>query len=184
VLEPETAAAVNDVFAQMEKGLHEKLGAQADSASFERTFDGRLVGQTWDTPFIEVPGGTIDDAAVATMIANFHETYEGRAGNRFEALPVQGVTYRAQATVPIDKVAYAPIAEGDGSAPEPERELTLRWIYGEEVTAKEYEREKLRSGDRIEGPAVIRERLSTTQVCPGQTASIGRFGEIVIERSE
>jgi hypothetical protein len=28
---------------------------------------------------------------------------------------------------------------------------------------------------------VIREPLSTTLVCPGQVAQVGRFGEIVIE---
>ena len=31
------------------------------------------------------------------------------------------------------------------------------------------------------GPAIIREALSTTLVCPGQTAEVGPFGEIVIE---
>jgi len=39
------------------------------------------------------------------------------------------------------------------------------------------------SGDVIEGPAIIREELSTTQVCPGQTATVGSYGEIVIERA-
>jgi len=51
------------------------------------------------------------------------------------------------------------------------------------VTAREYDRSGLQSGDRIEGPAIIREELSTTQVCPGQRATVGRYGEIVIERA-
>ena len=51
------------------------------------------------------------------------------------------------------------------------------------MTAREYERAELQSGDRIEGPAIIREELSTTQVCPGQVATVGEYGEIVIERS-
>ena len=51
------------------------------------------------------------------------------------------------------------------------------------MTAREYDRAKLQSGDVIEGPAIIREELSTTQVCPGQRATVGRYGEIVIERA-
>ena len=103
------------------------------------------------------------------MIESFHVAYQQRTGNRFDALPVQGVTYRVQAKVPIDKVAYPPIDRRNGGAPDAGREITLRYIYGEEVTAREYDRAKLQSGDVIEGPAIIREELSTTQVCPGQT---------------
>ena len=66
---------------------------------------------------------------------------------------MQGVTYRVQAKVPIDKVAYPPIDRRNGGAPDVGREITLRYIYGEEVTAREYDRAKLQSGDVIEGPA-------------------------------
>jgi N-methylhydantoinase A len=95
---------------------------------------------------------------------------------------VQGVTYRVQAKVPIDKVAYEAIDRRDGGAPDSGREITLKYIYGDEVTAREYDRTKLHAGDVIEGPAIIREELSTTQVCPGQKATIGTYGEIVIEK--
>jgi N-methylhydantoinase A len=59
----------------------------------------------------------------------------------------------------------------------------LRWIYGDEVTAREYDRASLHAGDTVAGPAIIREELSTTQVCPGQSARVGEYGELIIERS-
>jgi N-methylhydantoinase A len=167
----------------MEDALGAELGAGVEGVAFERSMDARLVGQTWETPFIEVPGGTIDADAIETMIESFHVAYEQRTGNRFDALPVQGVTYRVQAKVAIDKVTYAPIDRRNGGAPDAGREITLRHIYGEAVTAREYDRAKLRSGDVIEGPAIIREELSTTQVCPGQKATVGVYGELVIERA-
>ena len=37
-------------------------------------------------------------------------------------------------------------------------------------------------GTFVEGPAVIREDLSTTIVLPEQTALVGRCGELIIER--
>jgi N-methylhydantoinase A len=183
VLSADTAGAVDALFTQMEDGLRNELGDGVEGVEFERSMDARLVGQTWETPFIEVPGGTIDADAIATMIEAFHTAYEQRTGNRFDALPVQGVTYRVRAKVPIDKVAYPPIDRRNGGRPDTGREITLKYIYGEEVTALEYDRAKLQYGDVVEGPAIIREELSTTQVCPGQTATVGQYGEIVIERA-
>jgi N-methylhydantoinase A len=167
----------------MEDGLRGELGDGVKDVEFERSMDARLVGQTWETPFIDVPAGAIDERAIETMIESFHVAYEQRTGNRFDALPVQGVTYRVQAKVPIEKVAYQPIDRRNGGAPHAGREITLKYIYGDEVTAREYDRAKLQSGDVIEGPAIIREELSTTQICPGQTATVGQYGEIVIERA-
>jgi N-methylhydantoinase A len=171
------------VFTKMEDNLRHELGEGIEGVSFDRSFDGRLVGQTWETPFIDVPGGTLGPEQIEEMIENFHVAYLERTGNRFDALPVQGVTYRVQASVPIDKVAYTPINRRNGGAPDAGREITLRWIYGDEVTAREYDRAGLQAGDRIEGPAIIREELSTTQVCPGQVATVGQYGELVIERA-
>ena len=97
---------------------------------------------------------------------------------------MQGVTYRVQARVPIDKVAYQALDHrSNGGGPTAGREIKLRWIYGEEVIAREYDRASLHAGDKIEGPAIIREELSTTQVCPGQSARVGEYGELIIERS-
>src|SRR6201995_1474650 len=59
VLSPDTAASIDAVFNRMEDGLRGKLGADAAGVSCERSFDARLVGQTWETPFINVPGGTL-----------------------------------------------------------------------------------------------------------------------------
>ena len=118
------------------------------------------------------------------MIETFHDAYQPRAGNRFEALPVQGVTYRVQAEVPIEKVAYPPIDRRNGGAPDVGREITLRRIYGEEVTAREY--------DRAEPPVAAmssRAPRSSARSCPpprsapASVATVGRYGEIVIERA-
>ena len=184
VLSPDTAGSIDAVFKRMEDGLRAKLGADAEDVSFDRSFDGRLVGQTWETPFIDVPSGTLGSEQIEQLIENFHVAYTERTGNRFDALPVQGVTYRVQARVPIDKVAYRQLDHrSNGGGPTAGREITLRWIYGEEVTAREYDRASLHAGDRIDGPAIIREELSTTQVCPGQSARVGEYGELIIERS-
>ena len=44
-----------------------------------------------------------------------------------------------------------------------------------------YEREQLRAGDRIAGPAIIEQYDSTTVIPPGMAAHVDKFGNIVIE---
>jgi N-methylhydantoinase A len=61
--------------------------------------------------------------------------------------------------------------------------VRLRYLNEGEVVAREYRRDDLRRGDRIEGPAVIREATSTTFVPAAHLASVGTYGEIVIERA-
>ncbi|QZS52729.1 hydantoinase/oxoprolinase family protein [Rhodococcus opacus] len=59
VLTAEVADEVTDIFREMEEELWGNISqAPRDSAVFERTFDGRLVGQSWETPFVEAPPAT------------------------------------------------------------------------------------------------------------------------------
>ena len=181
VLSPDAAPRIADMFEAMERSLRDRV-AQGAQTSVRRTFDGRLLGQSWETPLIDVPEGPIDEAAVRGMIAGFHDAYERRYGNRFDVVPVQGVTYRVQLIVPVDKVEYRALDEDGGSAdPRPTRTLTLRHLEAEPFEAPEYERGTLAPRARITGPAIIREGLSTTFVGRGQLAEVGGLGEIVIQ---
>lgn len=184
ILAPEAAESIDEVYRSMEDTLRERIKeADRDRVEFKRSFDGRLAGQTWETPFVSVPAGQITADAVRQMIANFHETYLERSGHKFEALPVQGVTYRVEAVVPAPKVEYPELPTRDGEPLEPTRTLQISYLTEEPVEASEYERSALRSGDVLHGPAVIREPLSTTFLVPGQIAEIGSYGEIRIRKS-
>ena len=106
VLSPGSAAQVEAVYQQMERALRARVGAAADGVAVRRSFDGRLIGQSWETPFVELPDGPITDETMPALVELFHEAYERRYGNRFEFVPVQGVTYRVQLVVPAEKVEY------------------------------------------------------------------------------
>jgi N-methylhydantoinase A len=184
MLTPDAAGEIDGIYAEMETSMRKALGEDAERVSFVRTFDGQLMGQVWETPFVEVPSGSITPAAIEQMIANFHYGYEKRSGNRFEGMPVQGVTYRLTAVVPTAKVEYpCPPPRPAGQSVRPTGSVTLRYLEPDDIVAAEYEREQLMLDDRIDGPAVIREPLSTTFVGRGQTARVGGVGEIVITRA-
>ena len=169
---PESAPQIEGVFEEMERRLRERAGRDGDA---HRSFDGRLFGQSWETPFVQVPQGPID---IADLVERFHETYERRYGNRFPHIPVQGVSYRVELRVPSEKVEFTPPAvEGDSEG----RAIELRHFADDPLEAVEYERTALPVGARLSGPAVIREGLATTFVVPGQTVAVGDLGELVIE---
>jgi N-methylhydantoinase A len=181
VLEPEAAEQIGQVYEAMEEELLSHVSSDPEGLDVQRSFDGRLLGQTWETPFIDVPGGKLDGTAIETMIESFHRTYEDRAGNRFEELPVQGVTYRVQVILPVEKASYPRLERREGEPLEPSGSVSLRYLGDGEIEAAEYERANLRHGDDIEGPAIIREDLSTTHIGAGQRARVGTLGELVIE---
>ena len=190
ILSPDVAGQIDALFTEMEGQLSERLDPSAQ-VSFERSFDGHLAGQSWETPFVPVPDGTIDADAIAAMIASFHDTYQERSGNRFEYFPVEGVTFRVRAVLDTDKVSFPELPARDSGEPlEPGRTVTLRYFgelgtddedAGQEVPA--YDRTALRAGDVIEGPAIVDEGLSTTHIGSAQRLTVGRYGELVIRRN-
>jgi N-methylhydantoinase A len=186
VLSPDAAPRVSAIFDTMERRLRSRLPSGADGVTMRRSFDGRLLGQSWETPLVEVPDGSITEATIQRMIERFHDEYERRYGNRFPVVPVQGVTYRLQLVVPIDKVSYDRLQyarNGSPAEPRPTRTLKVRHLQDEPFDAPEYEREALAPGMQVAGPAVIREGLSTTFLLAGQLAEVGRLGEISIRRA-
>ena len=185
MLTPEAAPSIDALYREMEEQLRTRLPAEhREAATFARSFDGRLYGQTWETPFVPVPDGPITHQTVEGLTAAFHDTYVERSGNRFEFVPVQAVTFRLRAVVDSAKVEYPRLPErAEGEAPPVRRSLEIRHLSAEPVAASEYDRTDLRAGDRIPGPAVIREPLSTTLLVPGQTATVGAYGELRIRQN-
>ena len=183
VLTPDAAPRVSSIFDTMEGKLRSRLPSGADGVMIRRSFDGRLLGQSWETPLVEVPEGPITEATIQRMIELFHDEYERRYGNRFPVVPVQGVTYRLQLVVPVEKVSYDRLqyaGNGSPAEPRPTRTLKVRHLQDEPFDAPEYAREVLGPGMQVAGPAVIREGLSTTFLLAGQLAEVGRLGEISI----
>lgn len=179
LLTPDAAGAIDTIFATMEAELLTRLGLDRDDVAIERSFDGRLVGQGENTPFVAAPAGTVDAAAVAAMIDHFHDAYELRNGNRVEMLDVQAITYRVEALVAAPKVNHARVPVRNGGEA-PSRTMQLAHLADQPIAAQEYRRTDLCAGDHLVGPAVVREDLSTTFVPGGRRLVVGDHGELII----
>ena len=183
LLTPEAAPELARLFTEMEHQLLDSVGAQAQGATIRRSFDGRLLGQTWETPFVEIPDGPVTAATITTMIEAFHAEYLRRNGLSMPMIPVQGVSYRVQAVLPAAKVEFPRLPDPPpGAMPQPIGHRTLRELTPEPVEAAIYERETLPRGSCVAGPAIIQEALCTTLVGPGQQATVGALGELYIEK--
>ena len=81
----------------------------------------------------------------------------------------------------VDVICELP-ARG-GEALRPVGTSRLRYLGDAEEIAQVYQRETLRAGDEIRGPAIVREPLSTTYITQNQLGRVGRYGEITITRA-
>lgn len=180
VLNEESAETVNSTFTRMEQRLRERLGVSESEYTLRRTLDGRLVGQGWETPFVEFPPGDITRESISQVITSFHDAYEDRNGNRFEHIPVEGVTYRVELIVPSEKVRYPSGPVPDPSMATPTDDVTLHYLDDEPVQAPRFDRFSLVPGATVHGPAIIREEHSTTFIPSGLKAVAGQAGELIV----
>lgn len=118
-------------------------------------------------------------ADMAAMRAAFETAHRARFGfvSSDRAITVESV--RVEAVVAGIAVALLPLPPRDGPPPPPV-EVVAVWTGGAEHATPVHDRSALRPGDRIVGPALIREAIATTMVEPGWTLTVGGNGELLL----
>lgn len=180
-----TAEKLNEFYGKMEDEILKKLPKRVNKEEvvFIRSFDGWYAGQTWETPFIPVPPGHISGKTIEGLIEAFHDRYFEMWGNKFSYLPVIACSYRTSCVLPSVKAEIKLLAKRESGKPTG-ISRHLSFMNEKESEIMEYDRDELFYGDVIYGPAIIREPMATTIVCSGQIATIGRYGEIHIEKGD
>jgi 5-oxoprolinase (ATP-hydrolysing) len=88
----------------------------------------------------------------------------------------------AEVTMPGEAVAETPLAPRAPGEPIPELDRVRVFMEGEFHEAPVLDREALRAGDAIRGPALIREAIATTVVEPGWEARVTPLNHLVLHR--
>lgn len=165
----------------------EQLGADGlDPADVlvERSLDCRYLGQGYELR-VPAPDGPIDDDWISRASAAFHEVHERTYSQRFDDKPVHIVNVRVTA---VGRVGEVPLAEIESDGPDPSAAVrtTVEAIFWDvsgtagAVPTTVYDRDRLRAGNVVDGPAIIEQFDSTTIVGPGQRAVVDRVGHLVI----
>jgi N-methylhydantoinase A len=69
-----------------------------------------------------------------------------------------------------------------GTLAQARRTERAAYFGGEAMRAPVYARDRLPGGVPVTGPAIVEEMGATTVVPPGWTATVGPWGELVLER--
>jgi N-methylhydantoinase A len=184
VLSDIAAGEVQARFEAMEAAARRELeedGLPAEQIQCERSLDLRYSIQKYELG-IPVADGTLQDSDKATWRRQFDEKHEQHYGTRATDQIVEIVNYRLTAKVVLPK---PPAQEYPWQGEDPRVALKgSRQVYFDGwLDCPQYARERLASGNRLCGPAIIEQVDSTIVVYPGQEAHVDRFGNIIIELS-
>ena len=112
----------------------------------------------------------------AAAEAAFHARHEARFGHAMDA-PVELVAVRAGL-----EGAPRPVRMPEWPAGVAARPIQVASLPGFDAPVPVFDREALASGQRVAGPAIIAEPVSTTWVAPGWTLEVDRFGNLLLDR--
>jgi N-methylhydantoinase A/oxoprolinase/acetone carboxylase beta subunit len=159
-------------------------GIPADRVVIQRIVEARYLGQGYELR-VDVGSGTIDDAWVERLRADFHDIHEREYSRRFEDSDIEVPNIRVRGIGLMPALSTPEVEAGDESSDEALRHEGEAWFLVdgslEAVATRYYDRTALRAGNRLVGPAIVNQYDSTTVIPPGIEAGIDRYGNIVIE---
>jgi N-methylhydantoinase A len=180
-----TAEAWAGLFAPWEAKALAEMTAEAGAGAavrLDRSADLRYQGQSFEIN-VPLPGGALEPQALA---AEFHARHERRYGHTHPAAPVEVVNLRVRAIGPTPPPEFESLPKADDPNPVSARLATQpAWfeIDGDlqAVPTAVYDREVLRAGHRLAGPAILVQLDATTVVPPGWVGEVGEAGHVVLE---
>jgi N-methylhydantoinase A len=180
---------VNGSFREMERQAEKVLsseGVELKNAVFSRFFDMRYIGQSHELK-IPVPGGIVQSQDRRRINLDFLREHARAYGYAVESEPTEVVAVRVTAIGGIRRPELRRLEAGSG--PEctdgVKTERAVHFAEADETVAcKIYDRYRLKSGNRVVGPAVVEEIDSTIVIHPHYYAGVDHYGNLLIQDSE
>ena len=128
--------------------------------------------------FLAVPFTGYDDA-----LAAFTAAHRARFGFATPERQVIVEACVAEVTAPGEQVREAALAPRPDDEAIPQLAEVALFTGGAEHIAPVLDRDALRAGDRIAGPALVREAIATTVIEPGWTAEVSALNHMILRRT-
>ncbi len=147
-----------------------------------RTVDMRYAGQNYELP-VTVPEGPVTTSTLEALVAGFETAHRRMYGFVAEGEAVQLVTFRIEAAGLVRKAVFKPRPEQGADASSAIIGRRDVWLpeAGGFVACPVYERDRLDSGNRIAGPAIVEQMDTTTVVLPGMIARVEPYLNLILE---
>jgi len=176
-------AHISAAYGEVEASSRQKLlddGIPPDDIVLSRSLDLRYVGQGHE---LEVPldGGAITHQSLAAAAARFNQLHQQQYGFASEEEATEVVNLRLGCLGVVSKPEITRQPLGATSADPATRGKRDVYIGGRFHATTVYDRELLEPGARIEGPAVIEQKDSTTLLLPDSLGRVDGYRNIIID---
>jgi N-methylhydantoinase A len=183
-LEDTDAAALTQLFDELEARGRDELGDEGATFAVTRSADMRFYGQAHQLT-VSVPDGSLGDEDLSALAKRFHEVYRQTYGIDAEA-PAQLVNARVRVVRVVDKLSPRPhaVAERDASvAFAGERAASFAEVGGFTATPV-FDWSRLEPGCGLVGPAIVDGADATIVVPPGYSAAVDRWRNVILASAE
>ena len=178
-------AAVQRIVAELTAEADQALareGFAVDARRFERSADLRYFGQAFEVR-VPVPDGELDRAVLESVAAAFHREHRALYGYDFAADGAQSVEWVNLRVSGVGPIRRPELAEYPRLAAESRTGARPVCFDGADYQPTPlYDRSRLSPDDVVTGPAVIEEFGSTVPIHPGFTATVDRFGNLLVTK--
>ncbi|MEB0206883.1 hydantoinase/oxoprolinase family protein [Pseudomonas sp. CCC3.1] len=176
---PQVNALIDDMQAEAISFLRQ--GMPEGEPELECTAFMRYVGQGWEIP-VALPFKPFSNADTAQFKTLFEAAYTVFFGRPIEGPDIEIVSWSVKASSPLLPVDEVEQVKASHRAQEVARREVFDVVIGGFVDAGIYQRETLQSGARIDGPAIIAERETSTFVSSSFTATVQPDGCLLVVR--
>ena len=141
--------------------------------------DVRYYRQGFEFPISVQPDQLSTEEGKQQFVADFKEIHEKNYGFNIES-PIEIVNLRCIGIGQVRKVELPKFESGDENAASAIIEMYQAWFDGKQLDTNIYDRSKLRAGHKIQGPAIITQKDSTTVILPEHHGKVDEYLNILI----
>ena len=179
-------ADVNGLFERMVAQALEELrddGFAADHIRIERALDMRYAGQGYEIA-VPCPVQPLQEADLKQLRATFDQQHRAMFGHMAPQEPVEIVSFRVRGIGLVPPVEMPKFKPAGTTLRDARRELRRVRFDGRELDCPVYQRERLDVGLTVAGPAVLDQFDCTTVICPGQTARVDEWKNLIVTHGQ
>jgi len=169
----------NRLFAEMEAQGRAELDAEGIAprdVALRRALDLRYAGQSYEIS-VEEDSSLAEERA---FVAQFHHLHAARYGHSHPDRAVEIVAARVRAMGRTRRIESVPQPAGDADASTAVVGRKAAWFEEQFVETMLYDRDRLRAGHRLSGPAIVFQFDATTVIPPGWAARVDGFRNLIL----
>lgn len=163
----------------------ESGGVPPERQSLQRIAECRYHGQGFELR-AEIPDKPrLDAGDVARIVESFHERHRLDYGYAFDDGEVELITVRVIGTEQVEALRLPRLERANGASHEAALMYSRPTTFddGSTLDTPRYDREALKAGHRVPGPAVLVRHDSTVLVPPAYTAEVTDYGSLYVRRA-